>query len=117
MAKDDFSTLAFYILKYLYACVKEGISPREEILLFREYPVTISESLAEFVLITLFEEGYIKGVEVSKIPILGRGKVETIKGLDGIKISMKGMEYLEDNSKVAKAYEKLKMFKDLIPFI
>lgn len=117
MAQDDFSTIAYYILKYLYACAKEGIKVREEILMLTEYPVKIKESFAEFVLITLLEEGYIKGLQVYTVSVLGRGEVKMIQDFSNSKITMKGIAYLEDNSKTAKAYEKLKMFRDLIPFI
>lgn len=117
MAKDDYFTIVYYLLKYLYACVKEGIKPREDMIMLKEYPADINESYIQYILITLQENEYIKGIDTINVPILGNGMVETIKSISNIQVTPIGIEYLENNNMMHKAYDTLKKFKDLIPFI
>lgn len=117
MAKNDYHEIVYYILKYLYACKKEGIKPREDILDLKEYPASICDEFKDFVYITTFEKGLISGIETMKIPVLGRGKIDIVKDMKNISITPEGIEYLSENSMMKKAHENLKMFKDLIPFI
>lgn len=117
MAKDDYFTIVYYLLKYLYACVKEGIQPREDMIMLKEYICDINESYAQYILITMQENGYISGIDTINAPILGKGMVETIKSISKIKITPVGIEYLNNNNMMNKAYDTLKKFKDLIPFI
>ena len=117
MAKDDYFAMVYYILKYLYACLQQGIVPREEVLRFEDYPADIESSYAEYTLIKMQESGFIEGLAIIGVPVIGRGKVKTLKSLLGVQITPIGIEYLSENSMMAKACESLKMFKGMIPFI
>lgn len=115
MAKDDYFVLVYYILKYLYNCLKHGKDIKEEMIIFEEYPAHIESSYAAYIMHSIQESGHIQGVDVVTVPILGIGKTNVIKDISKIEITPKGIEYLLDNSMMAKAYKKLKKFKDIIP--
>lgn len=59
---------------------------------------------------SLSNEGYVTGVTI--VPRMGAAP--GIK-LVNLKITQRGIEYLEDNSKMAKAKELLKTIKETIP--
>lgn len=108
MAKDDYFVLAYRILKYLYACFKTGERPDKELFgpdalgIPNAYWVNIMESLAE--------EGYIRGAEFPK----AIGATKSVK-LTDLRITEKGILFLEDNGKMKQAAEFLKTVKDIIP--
>lgn len=54
--------------------------------------------------------GYIKGIEISKY-ITGA----TVVNVDNIRITLKGLEYLQENSIMQKIYKTAKGVVDLIP--
>ncbi|HAX52161.1 MAG TPA: hypothetical protein DCX82_09535, partial [Lachnospiraceae bacterium] len=58
----------------------------------------------------LLEERYIKGFE-----IIGTKTGRAVCGLEDITITMKGIEYLQDNSKMKQVYNLLKEVKDWVP--
>lgn len=117
MAKNDYFVLVYYILKYLYHCLKNDEDIKVGIVMLEEYPVYIEESYAAYVLKSMQEEGYIKGVDIINVSSLGVGKKSMIKSVNNIEITPKGIEFLLENSLMTKAYESLKKFKEAIPFI
>lgn len=109
MAKDDFFKIVYCILKELYACKKQGcrvnlhdISPER---------FGINEGYLLDILVELLEEGYVKGFSIRKT----KGTGICVLGLTDITITMKGIEYLQDNAKMKKVYETLKEVKDWFP--
>lgn len=108
MAKDDYFVLVYRILKYLYGCFKDGERPVKEMFgaealgINNRYWVNIMESLSE--------EGYIRGVTVK----VYRGGMKNLM-MGDVRITEKGIEFLEDNSKMKQAVEFLKTAKDIIP--
>lgn len=117
MAKNDYFVLVYYILNYLYHCLKNDEDIKVGVVMLEEYPAYIEESYAAYVLKSMQEEGYIKGVDIINVSSLGVGKKSMIKSVNNIEITPKGIEYLLDNSMMLKAYDKLKKFKDIMPFI
>ena len=59
------------------------------------------------------DEGLIKGAEFSKG---GQGNATLMCFTDGIKLTVKGMEYLHQNSPAMKAYKGLKEIREWLPF-
>lgn len=57
----------------------------------------------------LYDSGYIKGIEVTR-SIAGT----TVK-YNNMKITLKGLEYLSDNSFMKKAYKAIKGIADIVP--
>lgn len=117
MSKDDYFVIVYYILKYLYFCLKHGKNAEEEIIMLKEYPAHIESSYIAYILSKMQESGYIEGVNIIESPSLGIGRTKIIKDINRIEITPKGIEYLLDNSMMLKAYDKLKKFKDIMPFI
>lgn len=60
------------------------------------------------------DAGYIKGVSFTKG---GRGNPILGCFLDGVKLTVPGLEYLHKNSAVMKTYKGLKEIREWIPFI
>ncbi|MCI8510814.1 MAG: hypothetical protein HFE83_02310 [Lachnospiraceae bacterium] len=108
MAKDDYFVIVYRILSYLYECFKQGEKPDTD--LFGSDALRINNGYWVNVMESLLAEGYIKGIAV--LPYMA-GRVG-IKILD-LKITQKGIEFLQDNSKMAKAKEFLKTVKETIP--
>lgn len=70
----------------------------------------ISKERWEKYLEMLQDEGYIKGVKISTY-ISGAKTVNA----DNIQITLKGLEYLNENSMMKKAYRAIKGIKDVVP--
>ena len=113
MAKDDYFVLVYRILAYLYYCVKEGVEPDMEYLTYNTKYFPICESYWEYIIEHMFNDGYISGVAIAKGLNRGVGRIKIID----IKITPKGIEYLEDNSNMKKAREFLKSIKEILPFV
>lgn len=110
MAKDDYFVIVYRILAYLYQCFKAGEAPDKE--MFGPEALGINNGYWANVIESIVNEGYITGV--STIPSLGG-----IIGIrtDNIKITQKGIEFLQENSQMAKVREFLRTAKDIIPGI
>ena len=64
-------------------------------------------------IISLFNEGYIKGVVIDE----DIDENLEIYNLDKCEITPKGIEYLTDNSTIEKAKRFMKDLKDILPFV
>ncbi len=112
MAKDDYHVLVYRILAYLYACLKESEKPDLEYLRYGTDKFPIGEAYWHYILRNLCRDGYIEGV--SLVPILGL-EGDGVKILPCVSITPKGIEYLQDNSKMQMAKNFLKEMKESIP--
>lgn len=112
MAKDDFFVIAYKILAYLYECLKAGESPRlDEI---SDERLGIAEKYWYSIITMLYNEGYLSGVKEVHIPWQ---KGTTLYRACDPEITIKGIEFLQNNSSMAKARETLKDLKAMIPGI
>ncbi|MBQ7314927.1 MAG: hypothetical protein IJW83_02870 [Clostridia bacterium] len=112
MAKDDFFKIVYALLTELYACKKEGckVNPQD----ISPERFGINEGYLLDILAELLNEGYIKGILMRKTK--GTGSY-CVGGLEDIDITMKGIEYLQDNSMMNKVRNILQELKNLIPGI
>lgn len=100
MAQDDYFVIVYKILEYLYRCMKAGKRPMAEDLAPNGQMYSIPEAYWTQIMEELIDQGYVKGIV----------KVPSMRGV-GIKINpeaaitMKGVEFLQDNSKIQKAKE------------
>ena len=109
MAKNDYYVIAYRILAYIYACLKEDAAFNPEEISYER--LAIPESYWNVVAVDLVERGYIKDAFV--IPVLRDGK--RVKwGIRPI-VTMEGVEFLHSNSMMGKAKEFLKTLKETIP--
>lgn len=100
MAKDDYFVLVYKLLEILYAMLKKGKVITDDEL--KELSDGLPQEYWEYILKSLDKEGYITGI----IPIysLNGNSIKIIN----LQITPKGIEYLQDNSKMKKAKEAVK---------
>ena len=96
MAKDDFFVVAYKMLRFLEAAMKVDEIPIEQ---FVGESFGISEPYFREILKLLSDDEYIKGI--SFVPIIGQSGY----GLRFTRpeITIKGLEYLQENSMMKKA--------------
>ena len=108
MPKDDIFRLIYTILKELYEHKQEGTqTPLEDIGPER---LCIPVQYWVSIICDLIDEAYISGAKYRKTKT---GKVMT--GVDDIEITLKGVEYLHENSMMKKVCAALKGIKDIAP--
>lgn len=106
MARDDIFRVIYIILKELYEHKKDGTrTPKEDISAER---LQINEAYWLSIIAELLENGYITGVKIRETKT-GRA----ISGLDEIDVTLKGIEYLQENSMMKKVFNALKDIKDI----
>lgn len=110
MAKDDYFVLAYRILAYLYACLKAGEQSDLKHICAEELGIT--PNYWEYIMRHLHQEGFIEGIFV--VNVIGRATPQ-IKLTPATMITPKGIEFLENNSTMAKAKNFLKTLKETIP--
>lgn len=108
MAKDDYFKIMYVILKELYETMKAGerfdkksISPER---------LGINDGYLLSILEELLDNGFIKGLAI------GNSKTgKYVSDLNDMRITMKGVQFLEENSMMRKVAEALKDVKDIVP--
>lgn len=108
MAKNDYFVVVYRILTYLCQCFMAGEQPDTD--LFGPDALGINNGYWANVMESISNEGYVTGVVT--VPRLG--SAPGIK-LANLKITQKGIEYLQDNSKMRKAADFLKSVKEIVP--
>lgn len=112
MAKDDYYVLAYRILAYLYACLKDGEKPDLDYIGPASPVLNVSRNYWEYIIRHLYQDGYLEGIAL--IPVIGIANLG-IKMLPSVMITPKGIEFLQENSTMNKAKEFLKTLKETIP--
>ena len=110
MAKDDYFVLAYRILSYLYACFKAGEQPDMDCISADVLHIPVGYWFN--IMRSLTEEGYIVGL-VFPASI---GSAVSVKVID-LRITQKGIEFLQENSMMKKAAAFLKTIKETVPCI
>ena len=108
MAHDDYFKLVYVILTELYACKRANSKVRLETIGYKRFRVP--EGYLLDILADLRDEGYTKSYDIAQTKT-GR----YIIGLEDIAITMKGIEYLQDNAKMKQVYKLLKEVRDWVP--
>ena len=102
MANNDVNVVVYKILKYLYECKKAGKQPRHEDVMFNAALLRIPESYWMDILLELNRKELIKGVNST---ITKDGTIVTLT--DEFGITLDGMQYVDENSMMAKVGEYL----------
>lgn len=110
MARDDYFVLAYRILIYLYACLKDGREPDINTISAEE--LRINDSYWEYIMRHLCTDGFVEGVAL--VSVTGR-RTPAIRLSENIMITPDGIDFLQNNSAMSKAKEFLKTIKDIIP--
>ena len=101
MAKDDYFVLVNRLLRYLYTCLKQGRAADWNLIAPNSKDFPINEAYFAYVLSHLLADGYIEGItEVKRI-----GAPAQFKETSGLKITPKGIEYLEENTTMKRVTE------------
>ena len=110
MAKNDMDEIAYKILKYLYEKMKTGNPCRLEDFCWESQLFTIPKPYWKNIIQELLDNEFIKGITiVSSID----GEISFV--LNDPSITLKGCEYLKDNSRMKKVEKYLgKPFEILI---
>lgn len=109
MAQDDMHVVMYKILAYLYACMKAGErADRNEM---SAAALGINEVYWTEIIAELTHRRLIKGVTVTHSP-----KSDGVY-LDNPRVTMEGVEFLMENSMMAKAKQFLMDFKASVPFV
>lgn len=101
MAQNDYFVIVYKILRYLYTCMQEGKMPVfEDFCWSSELLGEIPETYWNQIMTELINKGYIDDAFiVPRIGAQGNG----IKISPSTHITMEGIEFLQDNSNIAKA--------------
>lgn len=112
MAKDDYFVLVYRFLSYLYACLKSGERPSWEYLNYGTKDFPIGEEYWNYLLEHLIDDGLVEGL----VKVRCIGVKDGFKEMpDGVKITPRGIEYLQENSAMKRAAEFLKSIKEIVP--
>ena len=108
MAKDDYFVVSYRILTYLYTCFKAGEPADRQ--MFGPEALGINNGYWVNLMESLSNEGYLVGAYFPQMA----GGVAGVK-LINVKITEKGIDFLQNNSNVQKAARFLKGLKETIP--
>lgn len=114
MARNDYFVLIYRILAYLYECLKEGNPADVSRLNESSEEFNINYTYWEYIFRHLYEAGYIEGI--SLFEVTGQQTL-AVKIERNIMITPKGIEYLQENSTMAKAKKFLKELKATTPWL
>lgn len=110
MAKDDMFVIMFKILSYLYECMKTDVKPEKY--KYSAAYLGVPESYWQKIILELKRHQYVRGVEVTEYM---DGK--TIITLQNPYITSEGVQFLGENTMIAKAIKFLKSAKEAAPFL
>lgn len=108
MKKDDYFIVAYRILAYLYGCMREGKKPDLDDVSFQK--LNIPERYWVDVLESMADEGFVKGISFSE----WLGDAVSVK-TDRPKITMAGIQFMQENTAMGRAKAFLKELKEIIP--
>ena len=103
---DNFKAV-YMILSALEKCMD---LPQANIEMFNSEAIGVSDERWNKYIEMMLDCGYIKGV-TAKTYINGR----TVVDCSNIQITLKGLEYLQENSMMQKMYKAMKGIKDIVP--
>lgn len=107
MSHDDFDVIVYKVLAYIMACAKENVSPS---LPKAKEIAGVGDTYWQMVISSMLDEGLIRGVTIDH-----HYSGVDISATPDFGITLKGAQYLRDNSKMKEAANFLgKAFVDLL---
>lgn len=110
MPHDDYFRLVFKVLSELYTALRAG--ERIEVTKITDEALRIPQAYWAEIMRNLLDEGYVKGCSVRRYL---SGTV--ITGIEDIRITPKGIEYLKENNMMRKVLTYLKEIGEPVPGI
>lgn len=114
MSKDDYHVIVYQILSYLYQRLKKGenVDPRQ--ISCQSDFFRINRRYWNYIMVNLQRQGFVTGLILVDAD---NAEPQAVR-LDGAQITPLGIEYLTENSTMAKAKRFFAEAKDyIIPFI
>lgn len=115
MAKDDYHVIVYQILSYLYTKLKSGEQVEADAINYDSKYFLINEKYWQYIMINLLKDGYIEGIMAEEKHFVSGTKI-IIDHLENCQITPKGIDYLTDNSFMAKAKELLNSAASIAPW-
>lgn len=112
MAQDDMYVVMYKILAYLYDCMKRGAKPAQSHYTHDGDLYRIPYPYWAQIMHELVEHGYVDGIVVFE-DMSGDLIVDVVDP----RITMEGVQFLQENSMMQKALRFLKETKSALPFI
>ena len=112
MPRDDMFVVMYKILSYLYSCEKKGEKPLPSLLTGEGDLLHINEAYFANIIEEMVDEGLVKGFQILKT---WSGTKDVVT--NDPRITIKGVEFLQENSMMKKVAKALKDAKDILPFI
>ncbi len=109
MARDDYFSIVYKILQYLYDRLKAGEDPDPDMLACTSLGIT--ERYWLYIMIHMIKGGYIEGAEYREY-----ATGPEIINLQKVQITPDGIEYLLDNRMIKKVVDVMKTVKDVVPY-
>lgn len=113
MANNDYHVIVYKVLKYLYECLKSGNKPSLEYLSCGSRDFPVESEYWTYIIRNLYENGFVTGVR--ETTVLGKGRVYDMDV--SVEITPKGIEYVLENSTMAKAKKFLQETKQTLPWL
>lgn len=110
MSNNDYFTVAYKILSYLKYCYENSVDPDPNILVGATFNVKDKQFYRTLQMLS--DDGYVKGVRFTDTTT---GMV--VSALFDARITSDGLQYLAENSMMAKAYKIFKEFREWAPFV
>lgn len=110
MPKDDYFAIVYKILEYLYSCMRNGEPVDIEKIRWDSKAIDINQSYWEDIIRNMYEEGYIRDVFLINAINLPKPAIK----FGNLSITQKGIEYLQDNSKMQKAAGVVKTVAEIL---
>lgn len=112
MASDDMHVVMYKILAYLYSCMKSGERPERRHYWFDGDVLSIPEAYWARVMRELSDNGLVSGF----VFVVEWGGGVIVRDVDPA-ITMRGVEFLRENSMMRKALAFLRETKSALPFL
>ena len=113
MAKNDYFVIVYKVLGYLYDCLKRGNDPDLNYLEQIFEVANVGADYSDYIYGSMYKDGLIQGIALIS---MRNKKFQGIKFLPDFSITPIGIEYLQNNSSMAKAAEYLKSINDILPW-
>ncbi|MBS4462489.1 hypothetical protein JXA27_08055 [Aerococcaceae bacterium zg-B36] len=109
MSKSDYWVVVFKLLNYHFQMMKQGKMTNEDDVSASK--LGINQPYLLDVYRNLFEDGYLTGARV----VIDYSDMPYFEDYSSVRITTKGIEYLQENTKMKQVYNFLKEFKEWIP--
>lgn len=111
MAKDDYHVIVYKLLAYLYRCLKDGEAIQTDLLEPGSRMINVNPNYWGYIMENMQKQGYIEYITLTFA--IGHELMDW--DVSKCRITPQGIEYLQENRAIKRAYEFLKSIKEIIP--